>query len=79
MTVGFASGAVFFMLGWLLLSASIWQTNMFPRWAALSTLIGLILIPALGASPLGVFGQIIGNVVFGLGLIGLGLSLATIN
>lgn len=76
MTMGFASGAGAFMLGWLLLSVSLWQANVFQRWAALSTLMGLILIPALGASPLGVLGQIVGNVVFGLGLIGLGYSLA---
>lgn len=76
MTMGFASGVGAFMLGWLLLSVSLWQANVFQRWAALSTLMGLILIPALGASPLGVFGQIVGNVVFGLGLIGLGFSLA---
>lgn len=75
MTVGFASGAGIFMLGWLLLSVSILQVDVSPRWASLSTLAGLILIPALGVTRLGVVGQVIGNVVFGLGLIGLGYSL----
>jgi len=79
LTIGFASGAGIFMLGWLLLSVSLWHANVFHRRAALSSLMGLILIPALGASPLGVLGQIVGNVVFGLGLIGLGYSLANID
>lgn len=76
MTAGFASGAGLFALGWLLLAISLWRANVFPRWAALSTLAGLILIPILGVTPLGVTGQVIGNVVFGLGLLGLGYSLA---
>lgn len=76
MTAGFASGVALFAFGWLLLSVSIWLANVYPRWAALSTLAGLILIPALGVSPLGVAGQVIGNVIFGLGLVGLGYSLA---
>ncbi len=76
MTVGFASAAGLFMLGWLLLSVSLWRANVFPRWAALTTLTGLILIPALGATALSFAGQITGNIIFGLGLIGLGYSLA---
>lgn len=76
MTVGFASGAGVFMLGWLLLSISVLRTNVYPRWAALSSLLGLILIPVLGATPLGVVGQIVGSVIFGTGLFGLGYSLA---
>lgn len=76
MTAGFASGIGLFMIGWLLLSLSLWRANVFPRWAALSTLAGLILILALGVTPLGVIGQVVGNVIFGLGLIGLGYSLA---
>lgn len=75
MTVGFASGAGIFMLGWLLLSVSIWLTNVFPRWASLSILAGLILIPILGVTPLGIVGQVIGNVGFGIGLIGFGYSM----
>jgi len=76
MTAGFASGAGIFMSGWLLLSISIWKANVFPRWGPLSTLLGLVLIPALGVTPIGIIGQVIGNVVFGLGLFGLGYSLA---
>jgi len=76
MTVGFASGVGLFALGWLLLSISIWRANVFPRWAALTTLAGMLLIPVLGATPLGTVGQIAGNVIFGSGLIGLGYSLA---
>lgn len=75
MTAGFASGAGLFMLGWLLLSVSLWRVNIPIRWAVPSTMIGLILIPILGATPIGVVGQVIGNVVFGLGLMGLGYSL----
>jgi hypothetical protein len=76
MTVGFASGAGFFVLGWLLLSVSLWRARVFPRWTALTTFAGLILIPALGATPLGTSGQIPGNVIFGFGLLGLGYALA---
>jgi hypothetical protein len=78
MTIGFASGAGIFMLGWLLLAANTWQANVLPRWASISTVAGLILIPVLGATPLGIAGQVIGNVVFGLGLIGFGYSLIQI-
>ena len=78
MTIGFASGAVLFMLGWLLLGVSTWQANFLPRWASISTVAGLILIPVLGATPLGIAGQVVGNVVFGLGLIGFGYSLIQI-
>lgn len=74
MTVGFASGAGLFMLGWLLFSVSLWLANVLPRWAALTALVGLISIVAV--SPLGSYGQIPGNVIFGVGLMGLGNSLA---
>jgi len=74
MTIGFASGAGIFTLGWILLAASTWLVNVLPRWASLSTLAGLILIPVLGITPLGIVGQVIGNVIFGVGLIGLGYS-----
>ena len=75
MTAGTASGAGLFMLGWLLLAVSLWRGNLFPQWAAPATIAGIILIPVLGVTPLGVIGQVMGNVVFGLGLIGLGYSL----
>ena len=74
-TAGTASGAGIFMLGWLLLAMSLWRGNLFPQWAAPATIAGIILIPLLGVTPLGVIGQVIGNVVFGLGLIGFGYSL----
>lgn len=75
MTAGFVSGVGFFTLGWLLLSISIWRVRITPRWAAPTTLAGLFLIPILGVTPLGVYGQVAGNVIFGLGLIGMGYSL----
>jgi hypothetical protein len=75
MTAGTASGAGIFMLGWLLLAMSLWRANLSPQWAAPATIAGIILIPILGFTPLGVIGQVIGNVVFGLGLIGFGYSL----
>ena len=75
MTAGSASGAGIFMLGWLLLAMSLWRANLSPQWAAPATIAGIILIPILGVTPLGVIGQVIGNVVFGLGLIGFGYSL----
>lgn len=75
MTIGFASGAGIFMLGWIFLAASTWLVNELPRWASLSTIAGLILIPALGVTPLGIVGQVIGNAIFGVGLIGMGYSL----
>jgi len=76
MTAGFASGVALFAFGWLLFCVSLWSAKVFPRWATLSTFAGLILIPILGVTPLGVVGQVVGNVIFGSGLIGLGLSLA---
>jgi hypothetical protein len=75
MTAGFASGAVLFMLGWLLMAASVWRSKVLPAWAAATTAAGLLAIPALGATPLGQNGQIVGNVIFGLGLAGMGRAL----
>jgi hypothetical protein len=74
-TAGFASGAVLFMVGWLLLSASVWRSNVLPAWAAATTAAGLVAIPVLGATPLGQSGQIAGNVIFGVGLAGLGRAM----
>lgn len=78
MTTGFISAAGLFALGWLLLAVSLCRTRMLARWVPLTVVVGLILIPALGAAPLGMAGSIAGNVVFGLGLIGLGRSLAKV-
>jgi len=76
LTIGFASAAGLFALGWLLLAVSLWRTRVFARWAPLTILAGLIAIPALGATPLGMAGAIAGNVVLGLGIMGLGRALA---
>jgi hypothetical protein len=78
MNIGFASTAGLFAAGWLLLSISIWRTGVLPRWAAVTTSVGLLSIPLLQASPLHLSGAIAGNVVFGVGLIGLGHALAKI-
>jgi hypothetical protein len=76
MNVGFASAAGLLAVGWLLLSVSLWRSNVLPRWAAATTFAGLFAIPALQA-PLGLIGGIAGNVIFGVGLMGLGRALAT--
>jgi hypothetical protein len=65
-----------FSLGWLLVAASAWRARILPRWAAIATGVGMLLIPALGAAPFGIYGAIAGNVVFGAGLAGLGVALA---
>lgn len=68
------SSAGLFMLGWLLLTASTALAKVLPQWAALTAGIGLLLIPILGATRLGVYGQIVGHGLFGLGLVGLGFG-----
>ena len=78
MTAGFATAAGLFALGWLLLSVSVLRARVLPRWAALATLAGLIATPILQAS-LGFAGGIAGNVVFGVGLIGLGHATAGVS
>jgi hypothetical protein len=77
MNVGFASAAGCVSLGWLLLSASAWRAQVLPRWAALTTVAGLFLIPMLQAT-LGLGGGIAGNVIFGVGLMGLGSAVAAL-
>jgi hypothetical protein len=74
MNIGFASAASLFALGWILLSITAWKTKMLPRRAAQATLLGLFLIPILQGT-LGLAGAIVGNFVFGGGLIGLGWAL----
>jgi hypothetical protein len=74
MNIGMVSGVGLFALGWLLFCGNIWRLKLLPRWAALATFLGLILIPGLQA-PFGVVGAMIGNAVFGSGLIGLGWAL----
>jgi hypothetical protein len=75
MTAGFALAAGLFTLGWLLLAISVWRTGRFSRWVAPTVIAGLVLIVVLSGSPLGETGAIVGNAVFGLGLIGLGRNL----
>lgn len=75
MSIGFGSAAGLFATGWLLLSISVWRIRLLPRWAAITTFAGLFLIPLLQA-PFGFPGGIVGNVVFGLGLMGLGRAMA---
>jgi hypothetical protein len=77
MSIGFGSAAALFTIGWLLLAISVWRIRLLPRWAAITTFAGLFLIPILQA-PFGFPGGIAGNVVFGLGLMGLGFAVATL-
>ena len=72
MTVGFASAAGLFALGWILLASSAIKSRVFPLWAPIAVISGLILTAVLGATPLGLNGAIFGNVVFGLGIMAMG-------
>lgn len=74
MTIGFASAAGLFALGWLLLAISVLLCKLLSRWAAIAIIAGMLLVPALGATPLGANGMIVANVVLGLGFILLGRS-----
>jgi hypothetical protein len=78
MNIGMLSGVGLFAVGWLFLSGNLWRLKVLPRWAALATFLGLILIPCLQA-PFGVVGAMLGNTVFGSGLIGLGWKLRKID
>jgi hypothetical protein len=78
MNMGMVSAVGIFALGWLLFCGNIWRLKLLPRWAALATFLGLILIPGLQA-PFGVVGGMIGNSVFGSGLTGLGWALRKID
>jgi len=69
---GFASGAGLFTLGWILMAVSVLRTRVTARWAPITVLAGFALAAALGASPLGPTGMIIGSVVIGVGFVGLG-------
>jgi len=78
MNIGMASGVGLFAVGWLFLSGNLWRLKLLPRWAALATFLGLILIPGLQA-PFGVVGAMLGNSVFGAGLAGLGWALRRVD
>ena len=71
LNTGFALAIGFFALGWLLMAINAWKTKLLPRWAAITTFAGLFLISILQAL-FGIGGAVIGNAVFGAGLIGLG-------
>lgn len=76
LNIGFGFAAGTFALGWLLLSVHVWRARVLPRWAPLSTVAGMLSIPALQAI-LGLTGAIVGNAIFGAGLMGLGRALST--
>ena len=75
MEVGFATAAGLFALGWILIAVSAIKIKVFPYWIPVSLITGLVLIAVLGATPLGLAGTIIGNVVFGLGIVTMGMKL----
>jgi hypothetical protein len=77
LSAGFISAAGLFALGWLLLCISLWRTQILPRRGAIVTLAGLLAIPVLQATPLGLGGAVAGTVLLGLGLMVLGQALAT--
>lgn len=74
MSIGFASAAGLFALGWLLLAISTWLSKVLSRRAAMLVIAGFLLVPILAVTPLGPNGMIVGNVVLGLGFILLGHS-----
>jgi hypothetical protein len=78
MNSGFALAMGLFSLGWLLLTLSILRAGWVARWVPLTMLVGLFAIPVLGATPLGMIGAIVGNVILGAGLIGLGNGLTRV-
>ncbi|MFC1493853.1 hypothetical protein ACFL6W_01105 [Thermodesulfobacteriota bacterium] len=76
MDIGFASAAGLFAIGWILMAVSSIKSKVFARWIPITVIAGLVLIPALGATPLGLTGAIVGNTVFGLGIAAMGWNLA---
>ena len=78
MNVGFATATGLFALGWFLLSISMWRARVLPRWAALATLAGLLAVPVLQAL-MGVTGAVAGNILLGVGLMGLGRAVARVS
>ena len=75
---GAAAFIAAFVATTLVLALSVWRTRVLSRWAASTVAAGLIPIPVLGATPIGIAGSNAGNVVPGVGLIGLGRSVAAI-
>lgn len=74
--ISFASAAGLFAIGWILMAVSTIISKAVARWIPITVITGLVLIPALGATPLGLTGAIMGNTVFGLGLAAMGWNLA---
>ena len=72
MAIGFASAAGLFAIGWILMAVSAIKSRVFARWVPITVIAGLVLIAALGVTPLGLTGAIVGNVVFGLGIMAMG-------
>jgi hypothetical protein len=77
--IGFASAAGLFVLGWLLMSISLWRSGPVFRPGAKVTLSGLIAIPLLQAGPWKTVGAISGNLIFGAGLLILGRALVRLD
>ena len=75
MDMGFASAAGLFAIGWILIAVTTIMSKLFARWIPITVIAGLVLIPVLGATPLGLTGAIIGNTVFGLGIAAMGWKL----
>jgi hypothetical protein len=75
LNAGFASAAGLFLIGWFIFTLSLWRSQSVGKWSPKIATAGLILMPILGASTLGMYGQIVANIIFGGGLIGLGVSL----
>lgn len=74
--IGFASAAGLFAIGWILMAISTIMSKVFARWIPVTVIAGLILIPVLGSTPLGLAGAITGNTVFGLGIAAMGWNLS---
>ena len=74
--IGFASAAGLFAIGWILVAVTTIMSKLFARWIPITVIAGLVLIPVLGATPLGLTGAIIGNTVFGLRIAAMGWNLA---
>jgi len=76
MEIGFVTAAGLFAIGWILLAVSVIKTKIFAYWIPITVIAGIVLIAILGATPLGFAGAIIGNAIFGFGVIAMGWKLA---
>ncbi len=78
MASSFALAAGLFAIGWILMAVSLIKSRVFASWIPITVIVGLILFAALGATPLGLTEAIIGNVIFGFGVVAMGWSLAKV-